>query len=110
MLITQKEAQLLDVLQKEVNRVLALVAERENIHRRGEGRITILFPGPMEQDQRVVVTLDSYLMSDFDIKTSWSKATLDKALLRAIGDVKLWYRLESDSAPSFPLDRLGIVE
>lgn len=107
MIITQKEAQLFDLLQQEVDKVINLVMRREAIHRKNEGRITVSFSGLLEHEKSVTVTLDSYLMSDFDLKTSWTKPTLEKTLLRAIGDVRLWGKLEKDSVSSnFPLDNL----
>lgn len=107
MLITQKEVQLLNTLHQEVHRVIQMVMRREAIHRKTEGTISFSFSGILEQENTVTVTLDSYLMSDFDLKTSWTKPTLEKALLRAIGDVRLWGKLEKDSVPSnFALDNL----
>ena len=108
--ITEKESQLLELLKQDIQKVLKLIAGREGIRKKSEGRLSISYPGPMEQEQKVTVTLDSYLMSDFDLKTSWTKPTLEKALLRAICDVRLWYKLEKESIPSnFMVDRIGIT-
>ena len=96
--LSSKEESLLKVLTDEIQRTLMIILEREPIqHRELEGRVVFEFPSPLSRNQNVTVKVESYLMSDFDLSTSWSYSTLEKCLEHAILNVRKWYCLEKDS-------------
>jgi hypothetical protein len=109
-MISKEESLLLNTLKQEINRVISFVSRREQIHNQREGRITISFPSEFERSKEVIVTLDSYIMSSFDLRTSWSNAKLKTALLEAIHDIQLWYKMEKESPSLLILDRIGGLE